>query len=175
MVSVDIEDIGNITVEDINVIFEVRDALGISESLETCMIDKLSPTESSTCLFDLNVQPGQGKTFRVDIPTEFNSRPDTGPSDNAMLQTTSVLAGDILPFIAMNSNSGIYTTADTIATVNTAGYFNDAIGMIRSLDVIIAVTSTGGTPVVSLVYAKDVSSSAIDVTDGLTVTATDSD
>ena len=47
--------------------------------------------------------------------------------------------------------------------------------MVRSLDVIIAVTSTGGTPVVSLVYAKDVSATAIDVTDGLTVTATDSD
>ena len=68
-----------------------------------------------------------------------------------------------------------YTTADTIATVNTAGYFNDAIGMIRARDVIIAVTSTGSTPVVSIVYAKDVSSSAIDVTDGLTVTATDTD
>ena len=68
-----------------------------------------------------------------------------------------------------------YSTADTIATVNTAGYFNDAIGMIAKNDVIIAVTSTGGTPVVSLVYAKDVSSSAIDVTDGLTVTATDTD
>ena len=80
---------------------------------------------------------------------------------------------------SLASGSGVnlwhYTTADTIATVNTAGYFNDALGMIRSLDVIIAVTSTGGTPVVSLVYAKDVSSSAIDVTDGLTVTATDSD
>jgi len=80
---------------------------------------------------------------------------------------------------SLASGSGVnlwhYTTTDTIATVNTAGYFNDAIGMIRSLDVIIAVTSTGGTPVVSLVYAKDVSSSAIDVTDGLTVTATDSD
>ena len=68
-----------------------------------------------------------------------------------------------------------YSTADTIATVNTAGYFNDAIGMIAKNDVIIAVTSTGGTPVVSLVYAKDVSASAIDVTDGLTVTATDTD
>ena len=68
-----------------------------------------------------------------------------------------------------------YTTTDAIATVNTANYFNDAIGMIRSLDVIIAVTSTGGTPAVSLVYAKDVSATAIDVTDGLTVTATDSD
>jgi len=68
-----------------------------------------------------------------------------------------------------------YSTEDTIATVNTAGYFNDSIGMIAKNDVIIAVTSTGGTPVVSLVYAKDVSSSAIDVTDGLTVTATDTD
>lgn len=68
-----------------------------------------------------------------------------------------------------------YTTTDTIATVNTAGYFNDAIGMIRQNDVIIAVTSTGGTPAISLVYAKDVSATAIDVTDGLTVTATDSD
>tara|TARA_R100001510_G_scaffold32633_1_gene29103 strand:- start:605 stop:874 length:270 start_codon:yes stop_codon:yes gene_type:complete len=79
----------------------------------------------------------------------------------------------------LSGGSGVnlwhYTTTDTIATVNSAGYFNDAIGMIRSLDVIIAVTSTGGTPVVTLVYAKDVSASAIDVTDGLTVTATDSD
>ena len=80
---------------------------------------------------------------------------------------------------SLASGSGVnlwhYTTTDTIATVNTAGYFNDAIGMIRSLDVIIAVTSTGGTPVGSFVYEKHVSSSAIDVTDGLTVTATDSD
>ena len=68
-----------------------------------------------------------------------------------------------------------YTTTDTIATVNTAGYFNDAIGMIRSLDPIIVASSTGGTPVMSIVYAKDVSASAIDVTDGLTVTATDTD
>ena len=68
-----------------------------------------------------------------------------------------------------------YTTADTIATVNTAGYFNDAVGMVRANDVIIAVTSTGGTPVVTLTYANSVTASAIDVVDGLTVTATDSD
>ena len=79
----------------------------------------------------------------------------------------------------LSGGSGVnlwhYTTTDAIGDVNTAGYFNSAIGMIRSLDVIIAVTSSGGTPAVSLVYAKDVSASAIDVTDGLTVTATDSD
>lgn len=68
-----------------------------------------------------------------------------------------------------------YITTDTIATVNTAGYFNDAVGMIGSNDVIVAVTSTGGTPVVTLTYANSVTASAIDVVDGLTVTATDSD
>ena len=47
--------------------------------------------------------------------------------------------------------------------------------MIALNDVIIAVTSTGGTPVVSLTYANASTGSAIDVVDGLTVTATDSD
>lgn len=68
-----------------------------------------------------------------------------------------------------------YTTADSIADVNTADYFVDAVGMIRANDVIIAVTSTGSTPVVTLTYANSVTASAIDVVDGLTVTATDSD
>ena len=47
--------------------------------------------------------------------------------------------------------------------------------MFNTNDVIIAVTSTGGTPVVSLTYANSVTASAVDVVDGLTVTATDSD
>ena len=68
-----------------------------------------------------------------------------------------------------------YTTTDTIGTVNTARYFSDSAGMFNTNDVIIAVTSTGGTPVVSLTYANSVTASAVDVVDGLTVTATDSD
>lgn len=69
-----------------------------------------------------------------------------------------------------------YSTADTIADVNTAGYFTDeALNMINLNDVIIAVTSTGGTPVVTLTYANASTGSAVDVVDGLTVTATDSD
>ena len=68
-----------------------------------------------------------------------------------------------------------YTTTDAIAAVNTAGYFNDAVGMVGLNNLIIAVTSTGGTPALSLIYANSVTASAIDVTDGLTITATDSD
>ena len=68
-----------------------------------------------------------------------------------------------------------YTTTDTIATVNTAGYFSDSAGMFNGNDVVVAVTSTGGTPVVTITYANSETASAVDVVDGLTVTATDSD
>lgn len=68
-----------------------------------------------------------------------------------------------------------YSTTDTIADVNTAGYFNDSANMFNVNDVIIAVTSTGGTPVVTLTYANSATATAVDVVDGLTVTATDSD
>lgn len=77
-----------------------------------------------------------------------------------------------------NSNAGgmwLYKTADTIATVNTADYFLAAINEIKLNDVIFVTSSTGGTPVVSIAYCNGNDGSAIDVTDGLTVTATDSD
>jgi N-acetylmuramic acid 6-phosphate (MurNAc-6-P) etherase len=68
-----------------------------------------------------------------------------------------------------------YTTTDTIATVNTAGYFNDASAMMNVNDVIIAVTSTGTTPVVSHTYVNANSSGTVDVVDGVAITNTDSD
>ena len=68
-----------------------------------------------------------------------------------------------------------YTTTDTIATVNTAGYFNDASAMMSVNDVIIAVTSTGGTPVVSHTYVNANDGSTVDVVDGVAITSTDSD
>lgn len=68
-----------------------------------------------------------------------------------------------------------YTTADTIADVNTADYFLDAIGMIRKNDVMIIVSSTGGTPVVSHAYCNSNTGSAIDIVNGVAITATDSD
>ena len=113
MLSVEIENVGNISAEDITVTFELFDAIGESEYIETCNLTKLNPSESSTCMFDL-YHIGDGKVFRVDIPTVFDGRSDTGPSDNTLLETTSIQAGQILPIITMNSNSAIFTTADTI-------------------------------------------------------------
>ncbi|MGB0786985.1 MAG: hypothetical protein ACPGR1_03160 [Candidatus Poseidoniaceae archaeon] len=113
MLSVDVENIGNFTVEDFSITFEMFDAVGESEYLQTCEIDKLGPSESSTCMFNLT-KVGEGKELRIYMPTTFDGRPDTAPSDNTLIEFTSILAGDILPLITMNSISGTYTTADAI-------------------------------------------------------------
>lgn len=68
-----------------------------------------------------------------------------------------------------------YTTADAIADVNTAGYFNSAANMLGLNDVIIAVTSTGTTPVVSHTYVNANNGSTVDVVDGVAITNTDTD
>lgn len=68
-----------------------------------------------------------------------------------------------------------YSTTDTIADVNTAGYFNSAANMLAVNDVIIAVTETGGTPVVSHTYVNANSGTVVDVVNGVAITNTDSD
>jgi hypothetical protein len=68
-----------------------------------------------------------------------------------------------------------YSTTDAIADVNTAGYFNAIASLLRVGDIIFCYTSTGGTPAMSIVWVNSNTGSVVDVTDGLTVTATDSD
>jgi hypothetical protein len=77
-----------------------------------------------------------------------------------------------------NSDAGavwVYKTADTVATVNTADYFLPAINEIKLNDIIFVTSSTGGTPVITINYCNANNGTSIDVTDGLVVTATDSD
>lgn len=68
-----------------------------------------------------------------------------------------------------------YTTADAIADVNTAGYFNNAANMLNLNDVVICITSTGTTPVVSHAYVNANNGSTVDIINGVAITDTDSD
>ncbi len=68
-----------------------------------------------------------------------------------------------------------YKTADAIADVNTSGYFNSLSSLLEVGDIIHCVTSTGTTAVVTLVYVVSNASGVVDVTDGTTLSATDSD
>tara|TARA_Y100001937_G_C7000830_1_gene276372 strand:- start:163 stop:447 length:285 start_codon:yes stop_codon:yes gene_type:complete len=69
-----------------------------------------------------------------------------------------------------------YTTTDTVAVVNTEGYFNTINAQLAVGDVIISVTSTGGTLASSIHTVASVSAAGVvDVTDGTTIAQTDSD
>jgi hypothetical protein len=68
-----------------------------------------------------------------------------------------------------------YKTADAIADVNTSGYFNSLSSLLEVGDIIHCVTSTGTTAVVTLVYVVSNASGVVDVTDGTTLSNTDTD
>jgi len=68
-----------------------------------------------------------------------------------------------------------YTTTDAIADVNTSGYFNGAASLLKVSDIIFCYTSSGGTAAMSIVWVNSNNGSTVDVTDGTTVAATDSD
>lgn len=68
-----------------------------------------------------------------------------------------------------------YTTTDSIATVNTEGYFNTLANTLSVGDLIYCVTSTGTTAVATLVYVLSNASGVVDVNDGTTLANTDSD
>jgi hypothetical protein len=68
-----------------------------------------------------------------------------------------------------------YKTADTIADVNTEGYFNDLAGTLAVGDLIYCVTSTGSTAVATLTVVRSNEAGVVDVDNGTTLANTDSD
>jgi hypothetical protein len=67
-----------------------------------------------------------------------------------------------------------YKTADTQATVNTVSYFDSIASLLKVGDVIFVYDST--TPSLVLTYVNAVSSAGVvDIADGTTVSATDTD
>ena len=68
-----------------------------------------------------------------------------------------------------------HTSTDTAATINTAGYFNDASDRLIVGDVIFSRSSTGGTAVMTQVLVLSNASGVVDVSDGSIISATDTD
>jgi len=66
-----------------------------------------------------------------------------------------------------------YTSADAIADVNTAGYFNDLSDTLAVGDIIFVHDSA--TPTLSIVMVASNASGVVDVTDGTAISMTDTD
>ena len=67
----------------------------------------------------------------------------------------------------------MYRTADAIATVNTAGYFNTAAAMLNVRDLIIVQDTNA--PTTNFVTVLSNTGSVVDVSDGTAVAETDGD
>jgi len=67
----------------------------------------------------------------------------------------------------------LYKSTDTQATINTADYFLSLKDTLKVGDIIFIYDAT--TPSLVLTYVNAVSSTAVDIADGTTVSATDTD
>mgnify|MGYP003632273160 FL=1 len=67
----------------------------------------------------------------------------------------------------------MYRTADAIATINSAGYFNDAAAMLNIRDLIIVQDTN--VPSTNFVTVLTNTGSVVDVSDGTVVVETDGD
>lgn len=68
-----------------------------------------------------------------------------------------------------------YATTDTAASVDSAGYFNDASDMLRVGDMLFANVDTDGTPAGGIFYVNANASGTVDVADMTQIGGTDTD
>lgn len=68
-----------------------------------------------------------------------------------------------------------YASTDAQSVIRVSGYFNSVSSLLKVGDIIFCYSATGGTPVMSTAYVVSNASGVVDITDGVTVTATDTD
>jgi hypothetical protein len=68
-----------------------------------------------------------------------------------------------------------YSSADAQSVIRASGYFNAVASILKVGDLIFCYSATGGTPVMSTAYVNSNTGTVVDITDGVTVTATDTD
>ena len=68
-----------------------------------------------------------------------------------------------------------YSSTDAQSVIRVSGYFNSVASVLKVGDIIFCYSATGGTPVMSTAYVNSNTGTVVDITDGVTVTSTDTD
>jgi hypothetical protein len=68
-----------------------------------------------------------------------------------------------------------YSSTDAQSVIRASGYFNSVSSVLKVGDIVFCYSATGGTPVMSTAYVVSNASGVVDITDGVTITATDTD
>jgi hypothetical protein len=68
-----------------------------------------------------------------------------------------------------------YASTDAQSVIRASGYFNTIAAILKVGDIIFCYSATGGTPVMSTAYVNSNTGTVVDITDGVVITATDTD
>jgi hypothetical protein len=120
MVYSEVSNLGNKTVENFFVVFQVFDLGSELKMEQQCLVTSLIPTQSHICKFNITVT-GDNRILKIAAPNNFLSGQDAKTSDNIISEQTDIIAGDIKAEIQQQSSNGNYNTGDAVVMVAKTG------------------------------------------------------
>ena len=108
--------LGNMSVENITVSYQVYNSQYELEVEDSCDIAVMHPSDTETCTFNMTTT-GTDRLIRVQMPTIYQNGEDVRMSDNLYSLNADVQVGAINPTVQTNSENNVYRTSDDVELV----------------------------------------------------------
>ena len=108
--------LGNMSVENISVSYQVYNSQYELEVDGSCLLPVMHPGDTATCKFDMTTT-GSSRLVRVQLPTLYENGDDVRMGDNLYQLTVDVQVGPINPYVQTNSESDVFLTSDDVELV----------------------------------------------------------
>ena len=108
--------LGNMSVENVTVSYQVYNPQYDLEVDSSCLIPIMHPGDTATCNFNMTTT-GDDRLIRVQMPTIYQNGEDVRMSDNLYQLSVDVRVGPINPYVQTNSDNDIYLTTDDVELV----------------------------------------------------------
>lgn len=116
MVYSEVINLGNKTVYNFFVAFEVFDIGSALKMEEYCQVTSLMPGENQICRYNITVT-GDNRILKISAPNTYLGGSDESTSNNIISEQADILAGDIDAEIFQENSNGKYNTDDNIEMV----------------------------------------------------------
>ena len=96
--------LGNMSVENISVSYQVYNSQYDLEVDDTCLIPVMHPSDIATCTFNMTTT-GDNRLIRIQMPTIYQNGEDVRMGDNLYQLAADVQVGPINPYVQTNSEN----------------------------------------------------------------------
>ena len=111
-----VANLGNMSVENITVSYQVYNTQYELEVEDSCDIAVMHPSETETCTFNMTTT-GNNRLIRVQLPTIYQNGEDVRMSDNLYSLNANVQVGAINPSVQTNSENNVFLTTEDVELV----------------------------------------------------------